>query len=382
MQMKKLSVALAFAGLAGSGSALATNGMLVEGYGPIALGMGGASMAYDNGTAAMMNNPATLGLMAEGSRFDLALGFLGPDVSSDSAGLGTSSSADAFYMPAVGYVKKSGNLTYGVGVFGQGGMGSDWTGAGGRTMAQVSIGRLIFPVAYNVNKQLTVGGSIDYVWSGMDLVFGPLDFEDSSDFTGKAKGDGVAAKIGFTYQVNDQLTVGGTYHTEGGLSDLSGGGARVQGFDMPPIAALGLSFKPNDKMMVALDVREIMWSETMKTVTMIQGATVPFQQDWDDQTVYQLGVSYKFSDALTGRIGASFSDNPIPNQFVSHLWPATTEDHYMVGFGYSFDKDSELNFALSYAPEVTVTNPDMYGMGPVSVKHSQTNFQIMYSKKF
>ena len=38
--------------------------MNMEGYGPIATGMGGASMAYDNGTAAVINNPATLGLMA------------------------------------------------------------------------------------------------------------------------------------------------------------------------------------------------------------------------------------------------------------------------------------------------------------------------------
>ncbi|NIQ10933.1 MAG: hypothetical protein GWO23_15260, partial [Gammaproteobacteria bacterium] len=61
-------------------AAHATNGMNLEGYGPIATGMGGASMAYDNGTAAMMNNPATLGLMDDGSRLDVALGNLSPDI--------------------------------------------------------------------------------------------------------------------------------------------------------------------------------------------------------------------------------------------------------------------------------------------------------------
>jgi len=40
----------------------ATNGMNMEGYGPIATAMGGASMAYDNGTAGLINNPATLGI--------------------------------------------------------------------------------------------------------------------------------------------------------------------------------------------------------------------------------------------------------------------------------------------------------------------------------
>ena len=61
-------------------AAHATNGMNLEGYGPIATGMGGASMAYDNGTAAMMNNPATLSLMDSNARLDVAFGTLGPNI--------------------------------------------------------------------------------------------------------------------------------------------------------------------------------------------------------------------------------------------------------------------------------------------------------------
>jgi long-chain fatty acid transport protein len=75
MKFTKVFACMALAGLAGN--AFATNGMNVEGYGPIATGMGGASMAYDNGTAAMMNNPATLGLDADGSRLDVARWFPG-----------------------------------------------------------------------------------------------------------------------------------------------------------------------------------------------------------------------------------------------------------------------------------------------------------------
>ena len=43
------------------GQVMATNGMIMEGYGPISLAMGGAAQAIDNGTAAMMNNPAKIG---------------------------------------------------------------------------------------------------------------------------------------------------------------------------------------------------------------------------------------------------------------------------------------------------------------------------------
>jgi long-chain fatty acid transport protein len=52
MRLKTLVHGLAIAGLTVPGIALATNGMNMEAYGPVAAGMGGASFAYDNGSAA------------------------------------------------------------------------------------------------------------------------------------------------------------------------------------------------------------------------------------------------------------------------------------------------------------------------------------------
>jgi long-chain fatty acid transport protein len=381
MQMNKLAATLAAVGLAVPGAAMATNGMVMEGYGPIAAGMGGASMAYDNGSAAMANNPATLGLMAEGSRVDVMLGFVGPDVKTPMG----SSEADAFYMPAIGYVKKQGRLTYGAGIYGQGGMGTEYASG---DMAQVSVGRLIFPLAYTVNDRFNVGGSVDVVWAGMDLVVGMagIDFKDDSDFTGEAKGYSLAAKLGFTYKLNDALTVGGVYQTAGNLPDLKDGGYKVEGFDMPPILALGLAWQASDRLMVAADVKDVMWSSSMNTVTIVTpGGNVPFQQDWDDQIVLALGLAYQFSDAFTGRVGFNYGKNPIPDQFVNNLWPAIMEDHYTVGFGYAFNKQSEVNFGLSYAPEVSVTGTGPmppFGNGGMTIEHSQVNWQLMYSYKF
>jgi long-chain fatty acid transport protein len=346
--------------------------------------MGGASMAYDNGSAAMANNPATLGLMAQGSRVDGMVGFIGPDVSAP--GTFGSSKADAFYGPAFGYVKKQGNLAYGAGIYGQGGMGTEYSSG---DMAQVSVGRVIFPLAYTVNDRLNVGGSVDLVWAGMDLVvtgYG-INFKDSSDFTGAAKGYSLAAKLGFTYKLDEALTVGGVYQTAGNLPDLKGGAYKVSGFDMPPIVALGLAWQANDRLMVAADVKDVLWGSSMNTVTIYKNgvAVAPFQQDWNDQVVLAMGVSYKINDALTGRIGYNHAKNPIPSQFVNYLWPAIVENHYTVGFGYGFNKQSELNFALSVAPEVSVTGtgPAMpAGNGGMQIKHSQMNWQLMYSYRF
>jgi len=385
MQLNKCAAALAALGMAVPGMALATNGMLMEGYGPIATGMGGASMAYDNGTAAMANNPATLGLMAEGSRVDAMLGFVGPDVKT-SMGIGKSS-ADAFYMPAFGYAPRQGKLTYGAGIYGQGGMGTE--NASG-DMAQVSVGRVIFPLAYALSDRFNLGGSVDIVWGGMDMAVSGygIHFKDGSDFTGAAKGYSLAAKLGFTYRLADALTVGGVYQSAGNLPDLKDGLYKVKGFDMPATVGLGLAWQANDRLMVAADVKDVLWGDSMNTVTIYKNGAVvaPFQQDWNNQIVLSLGLAYQFSEALTGRIGYNYGKNPIPDQFVNYLWPAIVEPHYTAGFGYAFSKQSTVNFALSYSPKASVTgtgpSPAIGGNGGMVIEHSQLNWQLMYSYAF
>ncbi len=297
--------------------ASATNGMNMEGYGAIALGMGGASMAYDNGTAAMMNNPATLAMMDEGVNLDLALGFLAPQVKSSVDGTTSRSSADMFGGPAFGLVRKHNGLVYGVGVYGQGGMGTEY---GNDSIlsnpnvdplrqspnlvnrSEVSVGRVIFPLAYDVNPNLKIGGSVDYVWAGMDLkmavngldflkmaggvspmarAFGPMvdsfkgmmisgkisavnwgyfDFSNQNDFTGQAVGTGYAGKIGFTYKLDSKTTLGATYHSKTRLGDLEAQDATVL-FNVDYAGVGGLT---NQRIPVTgkMTVKDFQWPET------------------------------------------------------------------------------------------------------------------------
>jgi long-chain fatty acid transport protein len=281
--MKKSSCSVLFLLFVGivsvmfSTTAYATNGMNMEGYGPIATGMGGASMAYDNGAAAVMNNPATLGFMPAGDRLDVAIGFLGPHITAEVPGETADSSGTAYYMPAIGWVFKNGPISSGLALFGQGGMGTEYSGSsfmaagsGEKVRSEVSMGRLLVPVAYEVNKDLSIGATVDFVWVGMDLKmamngaqFGDMvadlggtqtagsasgdmvdtlvgafnagqlstmnwvryDFSDNSSFTGKAKGTGFAGKIGAVYKVNNELSIGAAYHSKTAMSDLETNGA-------------------------------------------------------------------------------------------------------------------------------------------------------------
>lgn len=405
MHNKKIVAALAVFCL--PGMVHATNGMNMEGYGPIALGMGGASMAYDNGTAAMMNNPATLGLMPEGNRVDLALGFMGPDVSAKAGPAMAQSAADAFGGPAFGWVSKNGKLTYGVGMYGQGGMGTEYAassfmgmGQNLPTRSELGVGRLLFPLAYNVSPDLTIGGSLDFVWAGLDVQMldqggGYLNASNNNDFSGKAHATGYAAKIGLIYKLNSHLSVGAAYHSETSLGDLEADGAqyifgttahtgkfKAINFQWPETYGVGISYLAGDKLTIAADYKRINWSGVMKdfhmsfsSPGMSWDALMP--QNWKDQDVWMLGMSYQAGDALTLRAGVNLGNNPVPDAFMHPLFPAIIKEHYTIGFGYRFSKASTIDVAYSHAPEVTATN----SMG-MSVTHSQNNAQFIFSYRY
>jgi len=101
-------------------------------------------------------------------------------------------------------------------------------------------------------------------------------------------------------------------------------------------------------------------------------------QNWENQDVLQLGLAYKAMAALTLRMGASFSDNPVPDSTMHYLFPAIEKNHYMAGFGYAINDSSSIDFSLQHAPKVEQTN-STFGY---TVSHSQTSWQLLYSKGF
>lgn len=349
MKLKKIVSALATLALAAPGVALATNGMNMEGYGPVATGMGGASYAYDNGTAGLINNPATLGLMKSGtSRLDVAIGGLHPDVTTRMAGMpNANSGGNAYYMPAVGYVRKDGKLTWGAGMMAQGGMGTEYgknsflssglsmMGAGyvsgQENRSELGIGRVMIPLTYDVTDTFRVGGTLDYLWGGLDLqmvmsgqmfsaftagtsplgsatgsmvnnlpaVMGAFaitdinwaqfDFsEGSNGMKQKLKTDGWAGNLGFVWQASPKLSIGGVYHAKTSLGDMEGkgtlkmnatiGGAgmtvpisgklKVIDFQWPETFGLGMAYQVNDKFTFVADYKRIGWADVMSSFRM------------------------------------------------------------------------------------------------------------------
>jgi long-chain fatty acid transport protein len=483
MKINKIAVSLIAAGVMTTPFAYATNGMNLEGYGPVSQSMGGASMAYDNGTAATMNNPATLGLMPDGSRADVALGILAPSITTNYTGMpSAASSATAFYMPAMGYARKSGQYTFGVGVFSQGGMGTEYgansflaAGSGEKVRSEVGVGRFIIPLAYQVDDKITVAGSLDFVWASMDLKmalsgqqFGDMvaglggtqtygsvsgtmvntlvgaftvpqapcggvpclssmnwarvDFSDNSAFTGLAKGNGEAFKLGGTYKVNSQLTLGAAYHSKTALGDLTTGGATmsmnvvgpatggvattipvtgsisVHNFQWPQTFGFGAAYQFDPKLLLVADYKYIGWSDAMKNFSLTftadatqTGAAGPgafnlggqavdmiMYQNWKDQNVFEIGGAYKQSEELTLRAGLNMANNPVPNKYLNPLFPAIAKSHLTLGAGYAISKASSVDF--SYVQ--MLTKKEGVTGTPMTIEFGGYSSQIMYSYRY
>ncbi len=326
-----------------AGSAWATHGMNLDAYGARAGGMGGASFAYDSGNSAVMNNPATLGLR-EGTRNDLGVGLsvLSPRVSSYHPMAGSvGSSGTNYYMPSISFIRTQDRFSFGAAMNAQGGMGTEYGAgsslfAGGMSMmgkmamlsgeevrSELSVGRLMFPLAYKVNDRLSVAAQLDFVWAGFDLKmdmdgrsFGSMvqsgrasgsmvnafqgamqqgmvrdvnyarfDFSDSSDFTGKANNTGFAGKLGLVFKASDRISIGATYHSKTKLGDLEAGGStvtmgvdtpmgamaipvtgtvKVIDFQWPETYGVGVAFQATDRLMLVADIKQLKWSKTME----------------------------------------------------------------------------------------------------------------------
>ncbi len=436
---RKLFLLTPLCALLAAGSAHATNGMLMEGYGPISTGMGGASQAIDHGNAGMAQNPATLGMMPDGtSRLDVAFGILGPDVKSSipAYGIEAKSGGTSYIMPALGYVKRNGAYTYGIGMFAQGGMGTEYEGnsfmsfgTGQPVRSELGVGNVIFPVAYQVNPDLTVGATLKFLWASLDMrmagtigTLSPIvtggsgnlamgfgmappntqarvDFSDDNDFTGAAKSTGFGASLGTTYKLNKDVMLGASYQFKSHLADMKTassaasmsmpgmtdyGQITVIDFQMPSVFAVGAGWQVSPSLLLAADLKYIGWADSMKDFKLsyqssMGNGSVDFAlpQHWKDQTVLNLGMAWMANDKLTLRAGLNLADNPVPDTYVNPLFPATVKNHVTLGLGYKVSPAGDFNMSVTMAPKVSVTTPD-----GVQIDHAQTNWQFMYSHRF
>lgn len=435
---RNLVLALAVAAAVAAPGAFATNGYFSHGYGLTAKGMGGAATAMAKDSFGGANNPASM--VWVGNRMDIGVDLFSPIRSASRTGstMGINGSANSdseqFFVPEFGYNRMlDSKSSFGVTVYGNGGMNTDYPGgqiaAGtcsglgftsytGATNILCGTGKLgvdlmqlvIAPTwSYKFSNTQSVGVSplLGYQRFKADGLEGFAGFSsDSTKLTGNGydSATGFGVRIGWMGKMSDAVTLGAAYSSKIAMSKFSkyaGLFAEQGDFDLPSNYNLGMAIKASPATTVAIDYQRINYTDAKSvsnpstnggaTMTNTLGGADGRGFGWSDVDVWKIGVEHQYSKNLVLRAGYDRTDNPITSRDVTFniIAPAVVQDHYTLGFTQLMDKNSELTMAFSHVPEKKVSGPSLYatwlgaaGGGNEEIKMNQNSLGIAWAQKW
>ncbi|HJV00489.1 MAG TPA: outer membrane protein transport protein [Burkholderiaceae bacterium] len=454
LQLNQIAAAILCA--ASSVAAHATDVFRLEGFGPVSRAMGGTAAAYDVGAAGMMSNPATLSLMAPGTELHLGLDVITTDITVDHRATGERASSGShshnrgpYVAPEAAYTRRVDAWTLGVGAFAEGGLGTEYgrdsflsnASSGARTQldnaSRLLVLRIPFAASYDVNDKLSVGGSLDAVWMGLNLdlllgasqvgslvgagrvngsllpVLGGLPGLDGAHFSltrnqpvaSGVDAWGVAGKLGMVYKLSGDTTVGAAYAFKSRVSDLTGhatltavdtvvgkvplrGAIAIRDFQMPASLSLGISHNVDAQWMVAADLSRVFWKNAMEDINVGFVANgggnlnILLPQNYRDQTIVALGTAYRTGN-WTWRGGARVASTALRPALLFAVIPATPSKHVSAGFSYAFSSEDAVHVAYAHAFKETMANASLPNTAvPIDTSHAQDNLVFAYTRRF
>ena len=406
-------------------TAWATNGYLIHGIGTRAKALAGAGVALPQDALAAGTNPA--GVAFVGKRYDVGVGIFNPNreytVTGGPSGFpgtfgllpGTvESDSGTFFVPNFGMVREiNANSSWGLAVYGQGGMNTDWPTATffGASPTGVNLSQLFVVPSYAAK----FGGGRHSIGLAPIIAYQTFEAEGLQAFGGVSANptaltnngaddsSGFGGRIGYLGNWGDSWSFGASYQSEISMDefgDYAGLFADSGAFDIPSNWTAGLAFKWGNNSALMLDYQEINYSDIDsigRTMLPSLGlAFLGFQDSflgasngagfgWEDMSVIKLGFQLG-ADPWTWRFGFSTGDQPIPETEVlfNILAPGVMEEHVTVGFTREFNKGA-INVSLMHAPSVRVRgeNPlEVPGLQTIELQMDQWDLEIGYSWGF
>ena len=407
-------------------SASATNGYFSHGYGMKAKGRGGTSMAMTSDSFGGANNPATM-VMA-GNRLDAGLDLFSPERKASRTGLGpgldgsVDSGRTLFAIPEFGYNRMvRDNLAFGVSVFGNGGLNTDYAGGQfncGRGAANILCGSgslgvdltqlIIAPTAsyaFTPNQSIGIAPQIAFQrfsakgLQGFAGTPGLSSQPASVTNAGPENSHGLGIRIGYFARISPSFAIGAAYASKINMSRFSryaGLFAQAGKFDIPENFSLGVAWTPTAPLTFALDYQRIIYTGVQ---SVSNPSLLPAQLGtnggpgfgWRDINVLKLGVEYASSDRWTWRAGINHGDNPIRATDVTFniLAPGVVSDHLTLGVTHTTPSGGELTVSYMHALSNSVQGasilPVFMGGAPAGTERIsmyQNSIGIAYGRKF
>jgi long-chain fatty acid transport protein len=369
---------------AATGIALANNGMENVGYGARSVGMGGIGVGYGADTTVMNTNPALLGTLREG-RAELGIEMMFPGFSFHNPVNDTDGKQPIYLIPSAGLaLKSSSRWTFGIGMFNEGGTGTDYgvlnvdnslvgpATCGGTPICGIEYASqfgymVIAPtLAYSLNDEWTVGVSPQLGYGMMRMKM-PFAQPGLGFFAADMDGNDMnwRVKLGLAYNQAGNYGFGLAYTSAADLK-LKGDVTLTDPSGTMPVMRSSMemdigwpaSFKVGAfvnlksrglPLRLALDIEQLEWSKYFDAIPVRftdLGQSFTMRTAMTDNTVYKLGLEWMTSEAWTLRFGYNHTSNPIPPQGLIAIMNPIVEDHVTFGFGYTGLKGMEFNAAM------------------------------------
>lgn len=431
----------------------------LEGYGPVSRAMGGTGVAYDNGAPALMYNPATLGLSAGGGELNLGLDWISADIEVRNRATGEKAlSSDngknrgPYFAPQLAFVGHDGRLSVGLGLFAGSGGGDE---LGNRSFlsrtetfgidtrldnsARLFGLRVPFGLAWRVDEHLTLGGSVDAVYTALNFnslfdlnqigalaangrVSGPLlptlllvpglagahvSFAERTVAGGGAEAWGVGGRFGLTYAPSPDTHLGLAYNFRTANDDLRGhgtvtaisalvgqiplqGDVQVRDFEYPAQLSLGIHQRLGAQWSVAADYQRVYWKAVVRNLDLHftdagsgDSIDISLPQNYRDIGIYALGLSYAATARYTLRVGAQHAERALPRDTMLAVIPAIVRSHAAAGLSWQVDDRNRVDFAVSHGLRSTLRNDGPPNTArPIEASHAQTNAVLSYVRSF
>jgi long-chain fatty acid transport protein len=442
--VKTLSFALAAAGLM-SQAAYATDGYFANGYGMKSIGMGGAAVAVAQEPFGGAVNPGAMSFL--GNEWQVGASWFSPHRSADRTGSFTAaldasvdSGSNNFFIPEFGVNwKYSPDLAFGVTVFGNGGMNTDYPGGqisnasactafwqnhpvGPYNMlcgqGNLGVDLMQLMISPYVSWQFAKGQSVGvtpviayqrFKAEGLQVFDNPIFSTSPGNVTNNGYDDswGFGVRLGYMGQFTDQFAVGVAWQSKtsmGNFDKYKGLFAQQGGFDIPSSFTAGIALRPTDQWLIALDFERIYYDDAPSVNnpsanifsclppamggpglrSYCLGGDNGAGFGWQNVDVWKIGVQWAANDQWTFRAGYNHSDNPIRPQDVTFniLAPGVVQNQYTVGATWKLDKVSEITGAFMYAAENSVTGPSLFAQffpppaPPVTEKIQMKEYQL------
>ncbi len=236
--------------------------------------------------------------------------------------------------------------------------------------------------SYKVNDKLGLGIGFVYATGSFGLRKG-VPIQDTLGNYGEGKLSGKARGWGFNmgifYQATEKFSVGLDYRSEVKVN-VDGGSAEFTvptsvaehfptttfstGIRLPQMVTLGLGYKLNSKLTLALDVNYVGWKSYDSLIIDFADNTdklkdIHSAREYQNSYIFRIGAQYKLNEKWTGRLGAYYDMSPVKAGYLTPETPDADKLGITAGATFKVTKKISVDMSLLYIEGMKRTDTNL-----------------------